>query len=484
MIPPPTPAWLEASATDLAGRIRSGALTAEAVVSACLDRIAEVNPLLNAVVQQRAAAALEEARHADRLAAGGRMLGPLHGVPITIKDSFDTAGLISTAGTLGRREFVPQRDATIVQRLKSAGAIVLGKTNTPELTLAYEANNLVYGLTRNPHDLSRGTGGSSGGAAAIVATCGSALDMGSDTAGSIRYPAHCCGVAGLKPTSGRVPRTGHIIGGAGLQQWLTTVGPLARTVEDLELALSIIAGPDDGDPHVVPMPLRPSAEVELAGLRAAVFLDTPLARTTPDVRVGVERAAATLASAGVHVEEAMLPGFERPFAFFPQIFGADGAAGLEAFVAALGTTTWSPPLLGALHLNRPYAVSSADLCTLMLTIDQWRTDAQRFASGYDLLVGPVAADVARPPVGDWNDPAVAWDAAIFSYLVPFNFTGAPVVAVPAGLSRAGLPIGVQCVAQPWREDVALRAAQAIEVARNDGGSGGERQAPGAGAPIP
>ena len=431
-------------------------------MSAHLARIAEVNPQINAVVQLRVEAALDEACAADRALAGGRAVGPLHGVPITIKDSFDTAGLVSTGGTLGREAFVPPADATIVGRLKAAGAIVLGKTNTPELTLAYEADNLVYGRTRNPYDLALGTGGSSGGSAAIVAACGAALDVGSDTAGSIRFPAHCCGVAGLKPTSGRVPRTGHIIGPGGLQQWLTTIGPIARRVEDLELALAIMAGPDDIDPHIAPVPLRASAHVELRGMRAAWFVDTTLAQATPGVEAAVTRAAQTLASAGVIVEHATLPAFERPFEFFPQLFGADGAAGLEGYLTFLGTRTLSPQVQGAIALMRARAMSSAALGDLMLAIDLWRTQALAFVRRYDLIVCPAAADVAPPPVTDWLDPAVSWNAGIFPYLVPFNFLGTPSVVVRAGADATGLPIGVQCVAQPWREDVALRAAALIE----------------------
>lgn len=464
MTQPDQPRWLHASATELARRIRDGALTSEAVVTACIERIAAVNPAINAVVQRRDDAALADARAADRALTDGRPAGPLHGVPITIKDSFDTAGLVSTGGTLGRMHTVPTADATIVRRLKAAGAIVLGKTNTPELTLAYEANNLIYGMTRNPYDLSRGTGGSSGGSAAIVAAWGSPLDVGSDTAGSIRFPAHCCGVAGLKPTSGRVPRTGHIIGPGGLQQWLTAIGPIARRVEDLELALGIIAGPDDVDPHIVPVALGRAADVDLRGLRAALFVDTALASATPDVRDAVTRAAQALARAGVEVDQATLPAFERPFAFFPQLFGADGAAGLEGFLAFLGTREVSPEVQGAIRLMRPQLMSSAALGDLMIEIDRWRTEALAFARHYDLIICPAAADVAPLPVTDWNDPAVSWNAGIFPYLVPFNFTGAPSVVVRAGSGRSGLPIGVQCVAQPWRENVALRAASEIEAA--------------------
>ena len=456
------PARLASSASELARLIRSGAVTSEALVSAHLERIAAVNPRINAVVQLRSDAALADARTADRLLAGGAAVGPLHGVPITVKDSFDTAGLVTTAGTLGRKSFIPGTDATIVGRLKAAGAIVLGKTNTPELTLAYEADNLVYGRTHNPYDQSRGTGGSSGGAAAIVAACGSPLDVGSDTAGSIRFPAHCCGVAGLKPSSGRVPRTGHIIGPGGLQQWLTTIGPIARRVEDLELALGIIAGPDDVDPHISPVPLRASADVDLRGLRAALFVDTAIARATPDVRDAVLHAAGVLANAGVEVEQATVPAFELPYEFFPRLFGADGAAGLEGYLAFLGTHDLSPQVQGAISLMRPNLMSSAALGDLMQAIDTWRTQALAFMGRYDLIVCPVAADVAPLPVTDWLDPAVSWNPGVFPYLVPFNFAGTPSAVVRVGATATGLPIGVQCVARPWREDVALRAAAHLE----------------------
>src|SRR5262245_41161650 len=210
----------------LAAALRDGRLSSEAVTRAHLDRIAAVNPKLNAVVQLRAEGALAEARAADAVPRSKR--GLLHGVPLTVKDSLDTAGIVTTAGTMGRAAFVPQEDATVVRRLRAAGAIVMGKTNTPDLTLGYETTNLVYGRTGNPYDPGRTSGGSSGGASAIVAAGGSPLEVGTDTGGSIRLPAHFCGVAGLKPTAGRVPRSGHVIDYAGASQFLTHVGPIAR----------------------------------------------------------------------------------------------------------------------------------------------------------------------------------------------------------------------------------------------------------------
>src|SRR5262245_31771683 len=219
------------SASDLARLVRVKEISSEELTRAYLARIARVNPKLNAFCQIDEKGALAAAREADAALRRGSELGKLHGVPISIKDSFETKGIISAGGTEGRRNFIPQMDATVVARLRAAGAIILGKTNTPELTLSYDTDNLIYGRTRNPYDLVETPGGSSGGAAAILAVGGSALDIGSDTAGSIRIPAHFCGVAGLKPTFGRVSRAGNILPPEGVVGRRTHVGPMARFVE-------------------------------------------------------------------------------------------------------------------------------------------------------------------------------------------------------------------------------------------------------------
>src|SRR5688500_3707597 len=221
------------SATEMARLVRAKEISSEELVRAHLNRIRDVNGTLNAVCQIDEEAALSAARSADAALAKGAKPGPLHGVPITIKDSFDTKGLISTGGTTGRAKYIPEKDATAVARLRGAGAIILGKTNTPELTISYETDTLIYGRTNNPYDLQRTSGGRSGGAAAILAAGGAALALGSDTAGSIRVPAHFCGVAGLRPTYGRVSRAGHILPPGGVIGRLTHIGPLARSVSDL-----------------------------------------------------------------------------------------------------------------------------------------------------------------------------------------------------------------------------------------------------------
>lgn len=285
-----------ASAAALARAIRNKEVSSEEVVNAHLQRIEAVNPRLNAVVQVVAEQARTQAHEADAALARGTVYGPLHGVPMTIKDNLNTTGVISTGGTTGRATFVPTHDATAVARLRTAGAILLGKTNTPELTLAYETDNLIYGRTNNPYDVSRTCGGSSGGAAAIIAAGGSPFDIGSDTGGSIRVPSHCCGTAGIRPTSGRVPRTGHILPPAGALDALTQLGPMARRVEDLSLILPIIAGMDWRDPAIVPMPLGAPQQVDLKTLRVAMHTDNGIVSPTRETVETVQAAAAALAA--------------------------------------------------------------------------------------------------------------------------------------------------------------------------------------------
>src|ERR1700760_5082729 len=268
------------SASELAGAIRSKQLSSKAIVDAHLDQIAEVNPKLNAIVQLTADSARKEADEADAALARGEIKGPLHGVPVTIKDTLETAGVICTGGTKGRANYVLNADATALARLRAAGAVILGKTNVPELAGAIESDNLVYGRTNNPYDLARTPGGRSGGAAAIIAACGSLLGLGTDAGGSIRVPAHFCGLAAIKPTSGRVPRTGQFPMPLGARNPVFHVSLIARKVSDLALALPIISGPDFRDSTIVGMPLGDPNGVALAGLKLAFFEDDGAAAPT------------------------------------------------------------------------------------------------------------------------------------------------------------------------------------------------------------
>lgn len=448
------------SARRIAGAIREGKVSSEEAVEAYLERIGTVNDHLGAVVAIRPEEALEEAREADRALRRSGPAGPLHGVPLTVKDSFDTAGVTTTGGTLGRSAHVPTDDATAVGRLLRAGAILLGKTNTPELTFAYETDNLVYGRTVHPADPDRTPGGSSGGATAILAVGGSPLDVGSDTGGSIRIPSHFCGTAGLKPTAGRVPRTGHLISYHGPLQALTQIGPLARRVEDLELAYHLLAGPDGRDPHVVPAPLRDPDEVRMEGLRVAVYVDNGIVPVDADTEKSVRRAAEALEAAGACVVEARPPGLEGAMELLYALFGADGGAGVRALLEALGTEEPSPLIRDLLRLVAGREVATSGFAGLVARWDDYRSSLLRWSASHDAVICPTCAFPA-PPHGTTNEPD---RLPGFTYSSAYNLAGWPAAVVRAGSSTDGLPIGVQVVAGPWREDVCLAVARHLEEA--------------------
>ncbi|MFI5310215.1 MAG: amidase [Gemmatimonadales bacterium] len=438
------------SLVDLAAAIRSGRLSSEASVRAYLDRIAVVNPALNAVVQLRRDAALAEARAADKVPREKR--GLLHGVPVTIKDSLDTAGIISTGGTKGRASYVPAEDATVVKRLRAAGAIILGKTNTPDLTLAFETNNLVYGRTNNPFDVTRTSGGSSGGAAAIVAAGGSPLDIGSDTGGSIRVPSHFCGIAGHKPTAGRVPRTGHIVGAEGATESLTHIGPLARRVDDLAFALAIIAGPDGADPHVPAVPLGDHRKVALRGLRVAHFTGLGSLRPTAETVGAVEKAVRAVEKAGGTLHPVEIPGGDDIYALYTGLMWNDGGASVARILERWGTK--ESPLF-----DRIKAATTDPAGEITARFERWdrhREQLMRLFAAFDVMICPVYVGPA-PLHGTFERPSAA-------YTQLADLTGWPSTVIRAGTSPEGLPIGVQCIAHPWREDVSLAVAKHLETA--------------------
>lgn len=444
------------SATKVARAIRAKEVSSVEVVNAYLKRIEAVNPKLNAVVQLPADAALEQARQADDALARGEHKGPLHGVPMTIKDSFDTAGVVSTWGTPGRAGYVPDHDATVVARLKAAGAILMGKTNTPEFTMAYETDNPIYGRTNNPYNLERSSGGSSGGAAAIVSAGGSPFDIGTDTGGSIRLPSHCCGITGIKPTSGRVPRTGHAVGPGSLLDPLTQVGPIARYVEDLALLLPLIAGPDGRDPFVVPAPLGEFKAVMLKGLRGTFHTDNGIQTPAPEIAKAVRSSVRVLTEAGIGFEEKRPPGIEETIELFSGLFrGWDGGAWIRSLLERAGTPLDQTTLQR--HLQAETAPPD-DIVRLINRWDQFRVRMLAFMDNNDVIIAPANAYPASPH-GTFRDRYVG-----FSYTMTYNLTGWPGTVVRVGTSQDGLPVGVQIVARPWREEVTLAIAQHLEKA--------------------
>ena len=445
------------STKALAGLVRKGEVSAVELAESCLGRIEEVNGKLNAVVRLCAERAMEEARAADKARAEGQPTGPLHGVPMTIKDSLDTEGVVSTGGTLGRANFVPEEDATVVKRLREAGAILLGKTNTPELTLHGETDNRVYGRTNNPYDLDRSPNGSSGGAAAIVSSGGVPFDLGSDTGGSIRGPAHVCGIAGIKPTSGRVSRTGHIVPwGMGALDALTQIGPMTRYVEDLDLVLRVIAGPDGRDPGLVPMPLHDPAEVDLKGLKAAVHSNNGNIEPTAETTAMVNAVASALEETGVGVEESAPEALKQATRLYESIEYADGGAWIQRMLDAAGTTEVSEEIGRRQGTVEP--MSSAELMLLLEELDAYRAEMLAYMQDYDIIVCPASAFPALPH-GTWKLGGVYRE---YSHTSAYNLTGWPGGVVRAGTSAEGLPIDVQIVAKAWGEDVVLAVLAYVE----------------------
>ena len=445
------------SASRIAAEIRAGNLTSREIVDACLERIERVNPKINAVVQLVTERARKEADELDRLAVSGRFMGPLHGVPITIKDSLDSEGIVSTGGTMGRKDFIPRQDAPVVARLRDAGAVLLGKTNTPELTLSGETNNLIYGRTLNPYDLERSPGGSSGGSAAIIACGGAALELGSDTGGSIREPAHLCGITGIKPTSGCTPRSGHIVPyGGGVMDSLTQIGPMARYVEDLVLALPIICGPDGRDPAVVPVTIGNPAEVDLSKLRIAWYADNGILAAADDIQRVVVETARQLQAQRFNIEQKLLPGMRELVDLSTGLRESANAGLIIRLLQRYGTQQPGPDLAGYLTADGISSANSLDPA-LMEAIDEARSRALGFFADYDAILCPPAHALARPHGASHGDSFDDW-----SYATIYNLLGWPGLSVRAGTSADGLPVGVQVVAAPWREDIALALALKIE----------------------
>lgn len=446
------------SAATLAERIRKKEISSYEATAAYLDHIGRVNPKLNAVVQLVEGAARARAGEADDALARGETWGPLHGVPITIKDGWETEGIISTGGTSGRMSFIPARDATVVRRLRSAGAVILGKTNVPELSLTNETDNAVYGRTNNPYDLSRTPGGSGGGQAAIIAAGGSALDIGCDAGGSIRLPSHFCGIAGIKPTTGLIPMTGYFPLPTGVRAQLTSAGPMARTVEDLALTLPILAGVDWQDPLVVPRRQGDSKTIDLRNIRAAFYVDNGIIAPTVETAETVKNAAHVVDKVVLTVQEAKPSGIEQTHELFSGLMGADGGAEVERLLQAAGTEEMCPSLKRRKEALNGRELSAAEFCQLLSKLDSFRRSMLTFLEKFDVIICPVNAFPALAHGTTYDGDRIY----SFSYAQTYNLTGWPGVVVRGGASSEGLPIGVQIISRPWCECIALAVAKYLE----------------------
>ena len=449
------------SAVDVAAAIREKRLSPVEVVDAILSRIEEVNPRVNAYCTIVEESARKRAREAESAVIKGAELGPLHGVPVSIKDLMFTKGVRTTFGSRVYENHVPEEDDIVVERLQEAGAIMLGKTNTPEFGFMGVTDNLLFGPTRNPWNLGRHAGGSSGGAAAAVAAGMGPLATGSDGGGSIRIPSSFCGVFGLKPSYGRVPR------GPGFPDWqtLSHSGPITRTVADAALMMEVIAGRDDRDRRSLPetgLRYLPLADKDLKGMKIGWTPDLGYAAVDPEVVAGLTAAVGVFESLGADVELATLD-LEPPGMTFAVIWAVTYASKYADML-----DEWR----GQMHPNlvamieRGKDVLATDYARAATAREEfWRVIRPTFEK-YDLLLTPTTAvpafEVDKFELaeigGVKGTPTVDWTP--FTY--PFNFTGQPAASVPCGWTDEGLPIGLQIVGRRFDDAGVLRASAAFE----------------------
>lgn len=447
-------------AAQLAAKIRSKALSPVEVAEAHLRRIDAVNPALNAIVTP-APDVLDQARRAEEAVMKGEPLGPLHGVPFTVKDCVDTRGLRTTRGSKLFAKHIPDADATVVTRMKRAGGVMLGKTNMPEFALWWETDNAIFGRTENPWKRGRTPGGSSGGEAASIASGMSPIGIGSDLGGSIREPANYCGIVGIKPTHGRVPLTGH---------WPDTllrfmhVGPLARSVRDAALGLAIMSGPDGRDPYAVPVPnfKTPRLFTKLKGVRVGWTTDGPFAPVSKEVKAAVAKAASALEELGCHVEEVTLDSMVRdsPQQLSDVIYAIEGRHFLGPLVKGRERDL-APPLQRRMAMTPPSHDAYLDA---LAGLERMKAGFMPVWDRHDVLLcpgGPVPAHPhgANPISVDGQD--VTGRNALRA-TIPFDLTGSPALSVPFAWSADGLPIGVQLVGRHFDEATILQVASAIE----------------------
>jgi len=451
------------SIQQIAEGIRSKEFSPAEVVDAHFKRIDSCEPTINAFVHLNREAGVQ-AFAAESLVLRGDSVGPLHGVPLTVKSCIDVAGWPCPAGSVLRLGYIPRTDAPLVARLKAAGAILLGNTNTPEFLMAYETNNLTHGKTCNPWNSAYSAGGSSGGEAAAIASGCSAGGAGSDGGGSIRVPAHFCGICGLKPTPGRIPATGHFPPGAGAFSWIGVVGPMARTIADVRLLFEVMAGPDAGDALSAPVPLRTYRESELRGMRIGILDSDELGVAAPETSAAVDRAAKSLAERDFTIEPFRLNGLDRALELWWFFFGPVIGNLFRHSIA--GHENQISPMLRE-YLACATSENAIPLDQFMKACaerDLLRAEILRQMKDTPILLSPVSSGPAfRHGEGNYLPGTGYRDTMRFSQWL--NLTGFPGASVPVGHSNEGLPIGVQVIGRPFEDELVLAVAEAIEQSR-------------------
>ncbi|VVM55469.1 amidase [Pseudomonas viridiflava] len=449
----------ELTLEEMASLIRRRVLTSVSLVDFYLQRIEERNPQINAIILQEQRESLyQQAEAADGQARKGQFSGPLHGIPITIKDVCHVKGFRMSRGVEQWRNEPSTVDATAVARLRKAGAIILGITNVPELCMAFETENLLYGRTLNPHDASRTAGGSSGGEAAAIAAGLSPAGLASDACGSVRIPAHFNGICGLKLTQGRVPLSGQYPNErSGLFHMTSAFGVMGRYVDDLRVLGKLISGADQKDPDTVDVPFAPGKPLQ--DLRIAVSGRSSVAQVTPAIQSVLDAVARRLNNVVSAVEDARPPLLEEACDVLWRVFitGGDGGKGWEALFAAIGKDQFTKATAQLLEMSRGVELSTEELKRDWVMIDTFRHQLARFFNDYDLFISPVYGDVA------FAHGESLEDRGRYAFVFPFSLSGSPAAVIKCGNDpQNGMPIGIQIVAPHWQEEQLLRVAAYLE----------------------
>jgi amidase len=454
----PSELW-RAGAGQLAEAIARREVSSLEVTEAHLARIAAVNAKVNAIPVLFADEARAAAKAADAAVKSGGKLGPLHGVPFTIKDNLDQAGKANTDGIEENKGLIAKLDAPVVERMKAAGGIPLGRTNLPDLALRVHSYSELWGRCLNPWNAKRNVGGSSGGEAAALASGMTPIGLGNDIGGSLRNPANCCGIAALKPSFGRIPHAAESGAGGAAGQLMAVNGPMARRIADVRLGYQILSGQHVRDPWSMPVPL--DLPDPAAPIKVALVAEPSGGKTHPDVAAGVRKAGKALADAGYAVEEIEPPRLDQAFAIWMDFLGGELYQGMDYFEQVM-----SPEAFKFLDLVmqrfefKELAGYVGSLAARHALASEW----SEFFTRYPLIVGPV---FTQPPFEVGYDVAgvdQAWDVMNqLRLVVSVNLLGIPAVALPVGVAN-GLPMGVQVIGDRFREDLALDGAAAIEKA--------------------
>jgi Asp-tRNA(Asn)/Glu-tRNA(Gln) amidotransferase A subunit family amidase len=444
--------------------LRSGELSVSELAEAHLRQIERLNPQLNAFADFDPERVRSHARTLETQPASTR--APLHGLPVTVKSSIATAGYKCEIGSINHKGEIPHEDAVVVARLRAAGALILGTTNCPEFLMAYETANLLHGQTNNPWDIERTPGGSSGGESAAIAAGMSAAGLGSDSGGSVRVPAHFTGICSLKPTPGRIPGRGHLPPCIGPFSTLGAIGPMARTIADVQLMFSTLSGQDEADPASPPTPLRTPTLDELRTQTIGFFEDDGLIPVTPETRAAIHAAAEALRKAGFRVEPFRPRTLEQLRNLWWTFFVQCGAMFYEPEFRDRRDKL-SPIFREFLSIaDNTGPLSSTDLLNAWAELDLLRSKTLEEMRNHPVLLCPVASIPAwRHGERTWtidNQPVQYLDSV--RYTQWFNTLGAPAAVVPVGSSPEGLPIAVQIAARPFHDEIALGIAAILDAA--------------------